>query len=349
MRHHNARGVARRPSTTPPSPSGWTPSRRCSSSPRRGTTRRGRTGRRRRPSARRRRRSPSSSAPDASASCAGSGPASSAGSRSSSRRATSPSCGSSSARSPPSSSGSAASSGSRRSAPSRSGARSAFGRRTSCGRPRWRDGSRRCRASGPRRSSASSKSWSGPRWPGRSRGAGFSSTARGSCSSRMAEALGGEVAGDPRRWRETSDRLSIVSSDNNALDRFETLPEIVAVVERGEHRALGVTGDGVPVELVVAEPGRFGTELVRATGSEEYVAALEPLAGRCERGGGLRAAGRALVPARAPRGAVPRRASAPGRARRRARRPPLPHDVVGRQGFRCSRWPRAPSRAATST
>ena len=42
-------------------------------------------------------------------------------------------------------------------------------------------------------------------------------------------------------------------------------------------RALGVTVEGVPVELVVAEPESFGTALVRATGSEEYVAALEPL------------------------------------------------------------------------
>jgi DNA polymerase (family 10) len=33
----------------------------------------------------------------------------------------------------------------------------------------------------------------------------------------------------------------------------------------------------VPVELVVAEPGRLGTELLRATGSREYVEALEPL------------------------------------------------------------------------
>jgi DNA polymerase (family X) len=39
----------------------------------------------------------------------------------------------------------------------------------------------------------------------------------------------------------------------------------------------GVTVEGVPVELVVAPPDRFGTELVRATGSEDYVAALEPL------------------------------------------------------------------------
>jgi DNA polymerase (family 10) len=38
-----------------------------------------------------------------------------------------------------------------------------------------------------------------------------------------------------------------------------------------------VTVEGVPVELVVAPRARFGTELLRATGSEAYVAALEPL------------------------------------------------------------------------
>jgi DNA polymerase (family 10) len=93
----------------------------------------------------------------------------------------------------------------------------------------------------------------------------------------MAEALQGEMAGDPRRWRETSDRLVIVSSDNNALDHFETLPEIVAVAERDERRVVGLTVEGVQVELVVAEPGRFGTELLRATGSEQYVGEFEPL------------------------------------------------------------------------
>ncbi len=40
---------------------------------------------------------------------------------------------------------------------------------------------------------------------------------------------------------------------------------------------MGVTVEGVPVELVVAEPERFGSALIRATGSAEYVAALEPL------------------------------------------------------------------------
>jgi DNA polymerase (family X) len=96
----------------------------------------------------------------------------------------------------------------------------------------------------------------------------------------IAEALGGLAAGDPRRWRDASERLAVVVAATRAeplLARFEALPQIVAVVERGERRALGVTIEGVPVELVVAEPARLGTELVRATGAPEWVAALEPL------------------------------------------------------------------------
>jgi DNA polymerase (family X) len=96
----------------------------------------------------------------------------------------------------------------------------------------------------------------------------------------VAEALGGEVAGDPRRWRDSSEVLAVVcsaSEGESVLERFEQLPQIVSVVERAERRAIGVTVEGVPIELVVAEPARFGTELVRATGSADYVEALEPL------------------------------------------------------------------------
>jgi DNA polymerase (family X) len=96
----------------------------------------------------------------------------------------------------------------------------------------------------------------------------------------IAEALGGIAAGDPRRWRDASERLAVVvAADDPArvLEAFESLPQIVAVVEHGERRALGVTLEGVPVELVVADPPRLGTELVRATGSPEWVAAHEPL------------------------------------------------------------------------
>jgi DNA polymerase (family X) len=59
----------------------------------------------------------------------------------------------------------------------------------------------------------------------------------------------------------------------------------VAVVEREPRRALGVTADGVPIELVVAEPGRFGTELLRATGSSAYVSALGPLPAAADEAG----------------------------------------------------------------
>jgi DNA polymerase (family 10) len=96
----------------------------------------------------------------------------------------------------------------------------------------------------------------------------------------VAGALDGEIAGDPRRWRDSCERLAVVCAAHDPeppLSRFGALPQIVAVLERSARRAIGVTIDGVPIELVVSEPERFGTELVRATGSSGYVAALEPL------------------------------------------------------------------------
>jgi DNA polymerase (family 10) len=96
----------------------------------------------------------------------------------------------------------------------------------------------------------------------------------------IAAALDGEAAGDVRRWRDSCELLAVVcaAADPAAvLERFAALPEIVAVIEQAQRRAVGVTVDGVPVELVVAAPRAFGTALVRATGSPAYVAALEPL------------------------------------------------------------------------
>jgi DNA polymerase (family X) len=96
----------------------------------------------------------------------------------------------------------------------------------------------------------------------------------------VAAALDGEAAGDVRRWRDSCELLAVVCEardPRSVLERFAALPQIVALVERGERRAVGVTIEGVPVELVAAEPRRFGAALVRATGSPAYVAALEPL------------------------------------------------------------------------
>jgi DNA polymerase (family X) len=96
----------------------------------------------------------------------------------------------------------------------------------------------------------------------------------------FAAALDGEVAGDPRRWADTSFEFTVVCSaaqPKAVLDAFASLPAIVSVVEREPRRALGVTVEGVPVEVIVAEPERFGTELVRATGSPAYVEGLGEL------------------------------------------------------------------------
>ena len=93
----------------------------------------------------------------------------------------------------------------------------------------------------------------------------------------IAGALDGVVAGDVRRWVDHPKELAVVCTAPAAISRFGELPEIVAVVERSERRVLRVTAEGVPVELLVAPREAFGTELLRATGSAEYVQALGPL------------------------------------------------------------------------
>jgi DNA polymerase (family X) len=101
----------------------------------------------------------------------------------------------------------------------------------------------------------------------------------------IAEALGGEPAGDVRRWADVCRDLSVVvASDrpDEVLGRFEDLVAVVAIVEREPRRAVGVTVEGVSIELVVAEPERFGAELLRATGTTDYVKALEPLPAAAE-------------------------------------------------------------------
>jgi DNA polymerase (family X) len=96
----------------------------------------------------------------------------------------------------------------------------------------------------------------------------------------VAEALGGSVAGDVRRWRDAGELLSVVCiapEPGPVFERFAELPQIVTLLQRGDRRAVGLTIEGVPVELVAVGSERYGTELIRATGSAAYVAALEPL------------------------------------------------------------------------
>jgi DNA polymerase (family X) len=112
---------------------------------------------------------------------------------------------------------------------------------------------------------------------------------------RIAETLGGEVAGDPRRWRDESTRLAVVvpsTEPERTRERFAALPEIVALIDED----CGLAVDGTPVELVVAPPEAFGTALVRATGSPAYVAELEPLPAAADERDVYRALGLPFVP-----------------------------------------------------
>src|SRR5262245_36142179 len=96
----------------------------------------------------------------------------------------------------------------------------------------------------------------------------------------IADGLGGQMAGDPRRFSDVGTHRAVVAAATRpaeTLAAFERLPESVAIVERGQTRAVGVTVEGVPVELRLAPPGRFGTEVIMATGSPAYVDALGPL------------------------------------------------------------------------
>ena len=99
-------------------------------------------------------------------------------------------------------------------------------------------------------------------------------------SAAVAAALDGVYAGEPRRFCELSYELAVVCATAEPaakLRQFESLAQIVSVLEHGDRHAVGLTVEGVPVRLVACDPASFGTELVRATGSDEYVRALEPM------------------------------------------------------------------------
>jgi DNA polymerase (family 10) len=99
-------------------------------------------------------------------------------------------------------------------------------------------------------------------------------------SAEIAAAVGGRVAGPARRFCELATELAVVVAaerPSEAIERFAALPQIVALLERDERRAVGLTLEGFPVELTVATRATLGTALVEATGSRDYVDALGPL------------------------------------------------------------------------
>jgi DNA polymerase (family 10) len=106
----------------------------------------------------------------------------------------------------------------------------------------------------------------------------------------LARPLEAEVAGATRRRAELADELVLVRAAEDpapVLAAFAAHPHVLSVLERGERRAVGVSLEGIPVELRVPPPARFGTELVEATGHPDWVAAQGPLAVAPDEAGAL--------------------------------------------------------------
>ena len=150
-------------------------------------------------------------------------------------------------------------------------------------------------------------------------------------------ALDGEVAGDARRWVAAPHELVVVVAAADGPSRCSSVcgaPRCRHGRRAGERRAVGVTVEGIPVTLLVAEPGA-PRDRAPARDRQRRIrrgARAAPRGGR--RGGRLpRRSG-----SRGARRSCARRrfglAAASRRARRRPRRPSLPHHVVGRQGNR---------------
>ena len=86
----------------------------------------------------------------------------------------------------------------------------------------------------------------------------------------IANALGGDGRpATPRRWRDACEHLAVVcaaADPRPVLARFVELPQIVALLSAEERRVVGLTVEGVPVELVVAAPGAVRHRARRAHG-----------------------------------------------------------------------------------
>ena len=144
---------------------------------------------------------------------------------------------------------------------------------------------------------------------------------------RIAGRVDGTVAGEARRWHEPR-RLAVVVPTTRPLEvtaRFDAVPEIVGLVDE----QVGMTVEGMPVELVVAPPRAFGTALLRATGPPS-TSLRWTAAGGGRRARSTGALGLPYLRAGASR-APPRGAGDARRARRHPWRSALPHRLVGRQ------------------
>ena len=165
----------------------------------------------------------------------------------------------------------------------------------------------------------------------------------------IAAPLGAVAAGELRRGCELVHRLVLVSRDADALERFVSQPEVVAVLERDERHAVGVTVDGIPVELVAAAPDALRHRARPGDGYRRVRRGARAPAGRRRRRR-TSTSGSASPGSRPSYGSL-RFAASPRRSSRS--RTSAATSTATRRGPtarpRCSRWRRPRAPAATST
>jgi DNA polymerase (family 10) len=104
----------------------------------------------------------------------------------------------------------------------------------------------------------------------------------------------GEVAGSPRRAKETASQIVVVANTKkpqSLIDHFLRLPLVIRVHDKGKDSCLVTLSEGYHATLIAARPEEYGTRLLYATGSAAHVKRLEEIAAQRK----LRLSNRGLV------------------------------------------------------
>ena len=86
------------------------------------------------------------------------------------------------------------------------------------------------------------------------------------------------VVGSLRRWRETTGEISLLAvskTADQALEAFQSLPQVAEVVEQSANAVTVALVDGPPATLKLVESEHWGAALCHATGSQGHLAALD--------------------------------------------------------------------------
>ena len=176
--------------------------------------------------------------------------------------------------------------------------------------------------------------------------AGSCSTARASSSAGIAAALGGELAGDARRWRDSCEHLAVVCAARRPAPVLDAVRRAAADRRAGRARRAARGRRHGRGRAGRARRRRAGAVRHRAACARPARPPTSPRSSRSRTRPTRRRSTRALgIPwcppelREAPFRGEPPRAR---RARRHPRRPALPHDVVGRARERGGDGPRRP-------